>query len=345
MGSPYLNSGETIVLTTNRVVADALAYDIMLTTERIFLIDNQNVRFEPRIIPLSAILSVQGGKTPAHDPAITLLFRPSVEGSARQPLNLVFSQNPGEMRKSERDDWIRTLIQLSIARQEKDAAAVAPAVPETAGDTGLRPAVRHWVAPEKVRPLSNVAGRRTAPAPVTIIPDEVEGSLKIPGTAPKDVAIPLQQTESEGPATGITPVPGTAPGIRAPPAPVIIPQIIEELLPDRTSAIPPAEHQPEPEKESDQEQLRKSIQSTIQSLTGMELPAPEPPRDTEPVEMPVPDSERISQPEQPALVPSHTGDLMQVETAPESPRDTEPVEMPVPDSESVSQPEQPALVP
>jgi len=74
MGSPYLNSGEAIILTTNRVSADAVPYDVMLTSERIFLIDNRNARFEPRIIPLSVILSVQGGKTPALDPVITLLF-------------------------------------------------------------------------------------------------------------------------------------------------------------------------------------------------------------------------------------------------------------------------------
>ena len=106
MGSPYLNSGEAIVLTTHRVSADAVTYDVMLTTERIFLIDNRNVRFEPQIIPLFGILSVHGGKTPAQEPVITLLFRTSEEAGGRQPINLVFSQNPNENRKPERDDWV-----------------------------------------------------------------------------------------------------------------------------------------------------------------------------------------------------------------------------------------------
>ena len=130
MGSPYLNSGEAIILTTNRVSADAVPYDVMLTSERIFLIDNRNARFEPWIIPLSAILSVQGGKTPAQDPVITLLFRTGEEGGARQPLNLVFSQDPNENRKPERDDWVRSLIQLSIHQHEREEAAETPAVPE-----------------------------------------------------------------------------------------------------------------------------------------------------------------------------------------------------------------------
>ena len=80
MGSPYLNSGETIILTTNRVVVDAIAYDVMLTTARIFFTDNRNPRFEPAESPLSAILSVQGGKTPANDPVITIRFRPEKGG-------------------------------------------------------------------------------------------------------------------------------------------------------------------------------------------------------------------------------------------------------------------------
>src|SRR5512136_2735819 len=111
MGSPYLKSGEAIILTTNRVSADSVLYDVMLTSERIFFIDNLNTRFEPRIIPLNTILSVQGGKTPAQDPAITLLFRTGkVEGGAREPLILVFFQNPNENRKPERDDWVRNII-------------------------------------------------------------------------------------------------------------------------------------------------------------------------------------------------------------------------------------------
>jgi hypothetical protein len=90
MGSPYLNSGEAIVLTTDRVNADALLYDLMLTTERIVLIDNRYARFEPRIIPLSAIMSVQGGKTPGHDPVITLLFRAGEGGAGHSRSTLFF---------------------------------------------------------------------------------------------------------------------------------------------------------------------------------------------------------------------------------------------------------------
>jgi hypothetical protein len=288
MGNPYLNTGETIVLTSGRVSLDAVPYDVMLTNERIFLIDNRSTRFEPRILPLSDILSVQGGKTPSLDPVITLLFRSRGEGEARQPLNLVFSQDPNENRKNERDDWVRRLIQLSIARQEREGAAVAPAVPEPAGESGLRPAARHWVAPEKVRPLSNVVNRQTAPVPVTVIPEIVEGDDGIP--APTAAITPVREEHippepgPAGPATGLSSPGETPPYIPATPARVIIPQIIEELLPARARTALPAEQEPAPAVDNVHDALTRSIRTAVRSLTVTEELPPEPSR--EPDEVP-----------------------------------------------------------
>jgi hypothetical protein len=280
MGSPYLKSGETIVLTTNRVSADAVPYDVMLTTERIFLIDNRNARFEPRIIPLSTILSVQGGTTPAHDPVIMLLFRTTEEGDAREPLNLVFSQSPNENRKSERDDWVKTLIQLSIAWQERIIIDKTPAVPKVTRESGLRPTTRHGVAPEMVRPLSNVVESRILPAPVAIIPDEGAGGGEIPVrtaavTPASAVKTSLDQVPEE-PAAGIisdngTPQPGPAPMTR-----VIIPQIIEELLPARTRVNLPVEQVRAPLTTYDHETWDQSFRTAVRSLTVTEEPSPKP---------------------------------------------------------------------
>jgi len=306
MGSPYLDSGEAIILTTNRVSADAVPYDVMLTTERIFLMDSRYTRFEPQIIPLSAILSVQGGKTPAHDPVITLQFRTGGEASARQPLNLVFSQDPNENRKQERDDWMRSLIQLSIAWHEKEAVAKVPAVPEVTGEIGLRPTVRHSVAPEKVRPLSHVSDRLAAMVPVTVIPDEDEGSgeIPVPAAAITPVEVETHTTEpvQEEPATAITPVRGTPPHQPAPPARVIIPQIIEELMPARTTDVPPVEQVPAPVADIDHETLHHSIQTAVRSLMVTDGPAPEPPLIPETATMPeVPAGE--TEPDQITVVP------------------------------------------
>jgi hypothetical protein len=279
MGSPYLNSGEAIVLTTHRVSVDAVAYDVMLTTERIVLIDNRNARFDPKIIMLSSVLSVQGGKTPAQDPVITLLFRMVEEGSARPPLNLVFTQNRHEDRKPERDDWVRSLIQLSIARQENGDATEAPVIPELRGETGLRPAVRHGNAPEMVRPLSNVVERRKEPAPVTVIPEEVDLGGGIPAHAA--VVMPARaehSVEPQEPVADLPPLHGTPFPVPTPHARVIIPQIIEELLPVKTAApAPPAGEEPVPVAGFDEEALFRAIPTAVRSMTVTEERTSPPP--------------------------------------------------------------------
>lgn len=278
MGSPYLNSDEAIVLTTNRVSADSVLYDVMLTTERIFFIDNRNPRFEPRIIPLNAILSVQGGKTPAQDPAITLLFRRVEAEGARQPLNLIFFQDPNENRRPERDDWLRSLIQLSIRQHEREQVPETPVMPDVIGETGLRPTVRHGVAPEMVLPLSTMGDRQKTPAPVTVIPEEVEGSGKIPARREILLSVkkesPAPEPVPEEPARDITPVHGMPPPMPAFPARVIIPQVTEEPLPVKTIPPPPEDLEPAPG--IDPEALFRTIPMAVQSMSVMEERAPSP---------------------------------------------------------------------
>ncbi|MFA5267419.1 MAG: hypothetical protein WC379_05565 [Methanoregula sp.] len=321
MGSPYLNSGEAIILTTNRVIADAVLYEVMLTTERLFFIDNMNTRFEPQIIPLSIIMSIQGGKTPAEDPVITLLFRPGEPDDARQPLNLIFSQSPGENRKDERDDWVRSLIQLSISLHEKERAHDAPVVRET---TGLRPAIRHGTAPEKVRPLSNMVNREKVSATMSVIPDEIAVAVEI--TPSEAVKTPLSEDSLEPlweePVADHMPVRRTPPARPAPPSRVIIPQIIEELLPEKITHPLPGGQEPAPAAVIDQEALFRTIPTAVRFMTVTEERTPEhrhvqetvatpvfPPGNDEPEQAAtIPDPETVEQKEVPEIIRAlHTG--------------------------------------
>ncbi len=275
MGSPYLKSGEDIVLTTHRISVDAVPYDIMLTTERLFLIDEQSARFEPRILPLNMLLSVRGGMTPAQDPVIILLFRTPEGIGEKQPVNLVFSQTKNENRIPERDDWVRNLIQLNISHEERESPAEAPPVPEVAGVIGLRPTARHGVAPEKVRPLSNVSSRLTVPPPVTVIPDEIESSRTIPVPAPEvrepvGRKITATDTSVAEQSISLTPIRGTPPAIAPAPARVIIPQIIEELRPVRKPAILTDKQEPVPASGYDDEALFRTIPTASRSMTVTE---------------------------------------------------------------------------
>ena len=278
MATPYLHSGESIVLTTHRVSVEAVSYDIMLTTERLFLIDNRNARFEPRVILLDTVLSVQGGKTPASEPVITLLFLPGDAGTVRPPVNLVFQQNPNEKRKAERDDWVRSLIQLSVSRRENAAVAETPVMPESPGGAGLRPAARHGLAPERVRPLSNIADRSEEPAPVAVIPEEVDRDGGIPATVAAAMASRAERPLPQEPPAGSPRAEG-GPALKAP-APstrIIMPQIIEEMLPERKAPAQEEEKEQEAPAAYDPEVLFRAIPTAARSTTITEertLPAP-----------------------------------------------------------------------
>ncbi len=57
MDSPYLESGESIVLTTDRVSVNSRQYDLLLTTKYLILIDIRYARFLPEKIPLQTVIS------------------------------------------------------------------------------------------------------------------------------------------------------------------------------------------------------------------------------------------------------------------------------------------------
>ena len=163
MDSPYLESGESIVLTTDRVSVNSRQYDLLLTTRYLILIDIRYARFLPEKIPLQTVLSVKAGKIATGDPAITLCF------SDTDQMDLIFSRQPGEERGRERDEWLRKLMELVVAsRQEPISPREAPAEQ----DTGIRPAKRGQIAPEMQLPHSTIIESRPEPIELAILPDE-----------------------------------------------------------------------------------------------------------------------------------------------------------------------------
>jgi hypothetical protein len=113
---------------------------------------------------------------------------------------LLFSQQPGEQRKRERDEWLKTLMGLLVsARQENSYDSITTADPEI----GIRPSMRHPNAPDIPHPYTKVVDTRPAQIELIIIPDEPESPVfseekqKLP-----DIAFPGEETESE-----VTPAP------------------------------------------------------------------------------------------------------------------------------------------
>lgn len=118
MSGLYLEEGETFVMTTHRISVDFIQYDMMLTSKNLILLDSSHTIVNPRTIPLNTVLAVNAGITAAREPVITLTFIKDEEEGIPRPMNLLFSQNAGEQRKAERDDWVKLLMEQVVALQQ-----------------------------------------------------------------------------------------------------------------------------------------------------------------------------------------------------------------------------------
>jgi len=200
MGSPYLESGESLILTTDRVSVNTVQYDVLLTTRYLILVDIRYAQFQPQMIPLLTIQSVKGGKTANGELVITLFFTETRSSGTSESMVLLFSQQPGEQRKRERDDWLKTLMGLIVSvRQETSYDSITTADPEI----GIRPSKRRPIAPDIPHPYTKVVDTRPAQIELIIIPDEPEPPVfseekqELP-----EMSFPGEKTESE-----VTPAP------------------------------------------------------------------------------------------------------------------------------------------
>jgi len=200
MGSPYLESGESLILTTDRVSVNTVQYDVLLTTRYLILVDVRYAQFQPQMIPLLTIQSVKGGKTANGELVITLFFTETGSSDKSESMVLLFSQQPGEQRKRERDDWLKTLMGLIVSvRQETSYNSITTADPEI----GIRPSMRRPNAPEIPLPYTKIVDTRPAQIELIIMPDEPESPVfseekqEFP-----DMAFPGEKTESD-----VTPAP------------------------------------------------------------------------------------------------------------------------------------------
>jgi hypothetical protein len=201
-GITYLESGESLILTTDRVRINTVQYDLLLTTRNLILVDVRYAQFQPQMIPLLTIQSVKGGKTANGELVITLFFTETASSGGPESMVLLFSQQPGEQRKRERDDWLKTLMGLIVSvRQETSYEGVTAVDPEI----GIRPSKRHQIAPEIPHPYTKVVESRPAQFELTIIPDEPE-SLVIPEEVQEipEMSFPGEKTGPE-----VTPPAGT----------------------------------------------------------------------------------------------------------------------------------------
>jgi hypothetical protein len=119
MGNPYLNRDETIILTTQRIRINSTLTDVMLTNQRLILVDPGHAQFRPQTIPLTTIETVMTGEDADGNPVISLSLSALTPQGATQSKELIFSQKASGERKQERDEWVKQLKeQIASVREE-----------------------------------------------------------------------------------------------------------------------------------------------------------------------------------------------------------------------------------
>jgi hypothetical protein len=193
MSTPYFNRDESIILTAHKVKFDSALSDVMLTSERIILIDAGYAQFKPQIIPLTTIETVIPGEDAYGNPIVTLSLAATTPGGATQTKELVFSQQAGGERKQERNDWVKHLKeQIKSVREKASVAVKAP--PEL--DTDII--------------FDDTIGTFTNGTPENPVPPETGAAVQEPGST-----LPPEDTMSGGAAVAPLPEEQSAGGTGA----------------------------------------------------------------------------------------------------------------------------------
>jgi hypothetical protein len=133
MDFPRLQNGESILRKTSSISIKAKPYKAYITTQRLIVVDDRSQPPLQKEIQLSQVTSIEPGENEAVEPTLQIgVVTP--EGAVRTMI-LTFSQNLGEYRIQERDEWVRELqLQLdSIA-----ARSAAKSEPEVQAEVNIR---------------------------------------------------------------------------------------------------------------------------------------------------------------------------------------------------------------
>jgi hypothetical protein len=137
MGNPYLNRDESIILTTQRIRINSTLTDVLLTNQRLILVDPGHAQFRPQTIPLTTIETVMTGEDAEGNPIISLSLSAITPQGATQSKELIFSQKTIGERKQERDEWVKQLKeQIASVREQAISTTFSTPDQESAIQSG-----------------------------------------------------------------------------------------------------------------------------------------------------------------------------------------------------------------
>lgn len=104
MDTPYLQSDESIILTTQDLIVSGVRMEAILTSKRLILVESRKDRIHHEDIPLATIGSVMAGENAFREATITLSITPST--GETKTVELIFFRRPGVLKNQERDRWV-----------------------------------------------------------------------------------------------------------------------------------------------------------------------------------------------------------------------------------------------
>ena len=256
MGIPYLNSDESILLSTHNILVDAAVSEAILTNRRLLIVDSDNSLSRHKEIPFAAIETVTTMESGSGDPAISLAILKKAGGT--NPMQVVFTQQPRSQRAGERDDWAQRIKEqiallpagtamefLDFAEDEAEdlkklIGYKSDGSPSAAEDrnvpAGSRPKGKASLSSRFHPPASAAPGKKmfTAIAAIVIVILLIAGAAFIyPAFLSPKASVPLPQV-TPATTTAVTPVPVTTAEITAVPTPV------PAVTPEQTGSPQPA---------------------------------------------------------------------------------------------------------
>jgi len=164
MGIPYLNSDESILLSTHNILVDGAVSEAILTNRRLLIVDSSNNLSRTKEIPFAAIETVTTMESGSGDPALSLAILKKSGGT--NPMQLVFTQQPRSQRTGERDDWAQKIKeQIALLPSGTAPAYVEFAEAEAEDPTNLiRSASDGTPAADRNVPAGTGPGRKASPS-------------------------------------------------------------------------------------------------------------------------------------------------------------------------------------
>jgi hypothetical protein len=133
MGSPYLSSNETILLSTHNIVINTIAAEAILTSHRLMLLDFSHPQILPQDIPLASVETVTIGENTEKVPVLSLSV--AAPDGTRNTIGMTFIPVQRTKRTAERDEWAKKLKEMSMeAQQEKGIVPAELAPPWVPGE-------------------------------------------------------------------------------------------------------------------------------------------------------------------------------------------------------------------